>query len=418
VGRRLDPAGVCWYRMGTLTAGDRKRASVLGAIVADAASLGLHWIYSQPAIHRIAPDAPEFVEPTQANYEGISAYFAHTGRHAGDSSMHGAGILLLLRSLASCGGTFSEGTYLSSFREFFGPGGNYVGYVERPIKETLYNADSMVRRARTLVWEAVLNLAEDLQRKAAYLVGNHFLEHDAEALSDMVVKRLGEDRLTEAGITELSRVMGTLREVRAPTGADDTQMPALTPIAPLVAAYAGDRQLEEIVERAVRITNNNDLAVAYALGLARLLEQIIVASDQLGAPDPDTSVDQSALVQLMKKSFRQLPEPNRLDVEAALSLLQQESEAITTRYRPACDCAMGVPSALHMATTATGYVEAVRTNIYASGDSCGRAMIVGPLMGALHGVGGRLGIRHDWIGRTAAAAEANALLAQLTESGG
>ena len=41
----------------------RARNSILGAFVADAATLGFHWVYSQRRIVELAPDTPEFHEP-------------------------------------------------------------------------------------------------------------------------------------------------------------------------------------------------------------------------------------------------------------------------------------------------------------------------------------------------------------------
>ncbi|MDA3950660.1 MAG: ADP-ribosylglycohydrolase family protein [Spirochaeta sp.] len=116
----------------------RRKHIVEGACIADAAALGLHWIYAQPKIRRAAPDKPEFLEPDPANYEGVPAYFAHGKRHAGDLSMYGEGVLVALRSVAETG-TFDWQHYARAFGEHFGFGGEYVGYIDTPTRITLIN---------------------------------------------------------------------------------------------------------------------------------------------------------------------------------------------------------------------------------------------------------------------------------------
>ena len=61
---------------------------ILGALVADAASMGLHWIYDQARIKDVALDAPEFMQPDPKNYDGVPAYFAHRNRAAGAGDGH------------------------------------------------------------------------------------------------------------------------------------------------------------------------------------------------------------------------------------------------------------------------------------------------------------------------------------------
>jgi len=50
----------------------RGDAMLWGSFVADAATLGLHWVYDQPRIREIAPQAPEFLAPRADHYAGIT----------------------------------------------------------------------------------------------------------------------------------------------------------------------------------------------------------------------------------------------------------------------------------------------------------------------------------------------------------
>lgn len=49
----------------------KARASLLGAIVADSAAMGLHWIYDTTRLAEVGGDSPEFRKPDPANYEGV-----------------------------------------------------------------------------------------------------------------------------------------------------------------------------------------------------------------------------------------------------------------------------------------------------------------------------------------------------------
>lgn len=50
---------------------------------------------------------------------------------------------------------------------------------------------------------------------------------------------------------------------------NDQQVDGVTKVAPLVAMYAGQEDMLDMVEEAVRVTQNDDVAVAFALAAAR-----------------------------------------------------------------------------------------------------------------------------------------------------
>ena len=53
---------------------------------------------------------------------------------------------------------------------------------------------------------------------------------------------------------------------------DDTQIDCVTKIAPLVAMYAGHPDLLFHIEDVIRMTQDNDMAVAIGLAAARYIE--------------------------------------------------------------------------------------------------------------------------------------------------
>lgn len=112
-------------------------AAILGALVADAAALGLHWLYDPARIKEIeAARGLVFLPPEAADYAGAKGYFAHAGKAVGDASGYGEVCLLMLKHLAQHG-DFQRVEYQIEYRAHFGPGGAFVGYIDAPTRLTL-----------------------------------------------------------------------------------------------------------------------------------------------------------------------------------------------------------------------------------------------------------------------------------------
>jgi len=88
---------------GSISQKDRARAAIIGAFVADSASMGLHLIYDQAAIEKLIKDraavdatggGPEFFDPPE------SAFYDY---HSGRQSPYGDEMMVLLRSISSKG---------------------------------------------------------------------------------------------------------------------------------------------------------------------------------------------------------------------------------------------------------------------------------------------------------------------------
>ncbi|MDP0499469.1 MAG: ADP-ribosylglycohydrolase family protein [Verrucomicrobiota bacterium JB022] len=204
---------------------ERQKATVWGALIADAAALGVHWIYAPQRIREIADKYPEFLEPKQAHYDGVKGYFAHGNRTAGDQTQYGEQILVMLETLAANGGEFELADYQRIWHGRFAEG-VFDGYRDVAIKETLKKLDA----------------------------GTQGNGNEAELYS-------------------------------TPQGADDDQMPALAKLAPLVAARANADSLLDEAEAAVRATNNNATAVAYGRFATVLLQQVLLSCDLDSALD-------------------------------------------------------------------------------------------------------------------------------------
>ena len=107
-----------------------------GALVADAASMGLHWLYDQEQIKLIeATGSLLFRQPDATVFEGKRGYFAHASRRVGQLSHYGesariAGALAL-------GNGYSVVGHQNEFMSTFGPCGSYFGYADKPTKQLI-----------------------------------------------------------------------------------------------------------------------------------------------------------------------------------------------------------------------------------------------------------------------------------------
>lgn len=112
-------------------------AAILGALIADSAALGLHWLYDPARIaEKEATDGLVFIQPNRNDYMETKGFFAHAGKVAGDASGYGETGLLMLNHLAKHG-EFNRVKYQAEYCAYFGPGGGYIGYIDSPTRLTL-----------------------------------------------------------------------------------------------------------------------------------------------------------------------------------------------------------------------------------------------------------------------------------------
>ncbi len=299
---------------------EKRAGIVLGALVADAATMGLHWLYEPERLAAIAETSdPAFLKADRRNFDGAKGYFAHAGKHVGDPSQYGAVLALAMDSLVSSQGQPDIADYQERYLAFFGPGGAWRGYIDRPTRGTLAN-------------------------------------------------------LGAGGSDEIPEI----------TGIDDDQMPALSPVPAVVAADPDHTDLEMRVRGMVRVTNDNALAVEAALMIARLIRSMLHGEGLSTALDAEAERAGDVLQPLLKE---------------ALGKADQSSVDIAGHFGRACHVHQGLPVVFHILKTTDSFEDGVRKNILAGGDSCGRAMALGSILGARHGFGGERGMPIPWLTR-------------------
>jgi ADP-ribosylglycohydrolase len=106
------------------------KTMVLASFAADALALGAHWIYDVRQIAARFGRIEGFLSPSPPTY--------HPTKQRGDLTHYGDQSLLLLQSLADCGG-FDAVRFARGWREFFE---TYTGYVDGASRQTLSNMRS------------------------------------------------------------------------------------------------------------------------------------------------------------------------------------------------------------------------------------------------------------------------------------
>jgi len=318
---------------------------IRGALVADAAALGLHWIYDKDRVREIGGEEPEFVEPDVAHYKGVPGYFAHKGKRAGDPTHYGEQLRVALESLKAAGGAVDPQDYARRFWAHFGFGGSWVGYIDRATRETLRNIDDAARRALEATRSFDLGEFEGQRSHIESAVTANAAKWSGEKLDRALEKATrirGEDDPQLIAATQ--RMGRAVAEARGGyPGSDDLQLPAVASV-PVTVAFGAE------VEPAVRVTNDSDEAVAWAQKVASLLRFETDPSDLAGDGGMACPLDQA------------IPVCGRILAEA------------------------------------TSFEDGVRRNILEGGDNAGRGLVVGAWLGA------KFGVPDDWAARTRALA--------------
>lgn len=309
---------------------DRAKAAVLGALLADAATMPLHWHYDvgqikrkvtrapdgplQAALGLLLPDrepldlqnlAPEFHTPSE------NMFYTY---ECGKLSPYGEEAASLVRSVAAAGALVPERFAEASAADFK----NYKGRLNSLSKKFLEQWDAGAR------WPT-------------------------------------------CGV------------------AGDTQAHSLVRVPVIVARYAGKSECRDMVADAVRVHQTSQAPVDYAQAMAALLERII-----LGVSVQD-ALKWGAF---NKEEDNVLYNEQRKEVADALTDMANDPRAIVSKYGISCALPGPFIGPLAIVFGARGdFVTAVRANIFAGGDNCSRAAVVGALCGA---GGGMAGLPAEW----------------------
>lgn len=290
-------------------------AMLLGALVADAASLGVHWIYDPDRIAEIAAgrdDQSSFTPVDAANYANTKGYFAHGLRRSGMLTQYGEVLRLTIQSMNANDGAFDVAAYQAAFAAHFGPGGTYTGYIDRPTRATLDN----------------------------------------------------------------------IAAEQSPTGIDDDQNPAVARLPAIFAGYQGKANLSATMIAAMEVTNVNAVAAAYGAAFADLLSRV---------------AQNESLSDALQAAADGADDTIKSEIKGALSTSDDNSTDYAGLMGRACHLPTAGPIVFHILKHADSYRDAVERNNLAGGDSAGRSILIGAVMGLVYGVATPKGIPLSWV---------------------
>lgn len=373
-----------------------------GALVADAAAMGFHWMYDQDKIETLGGDTPEFFDPeaSSSHYTRsaeLESTFVHAGKNPGDMTQYGEQLLVIMKALAKNNGQLVQTAYEQEFKSFFGPGGPWVGYIDRPTGRTLYNLEKRSRDA----YEQARNFNNGLTESEKDVLDDEVrvcfkfydptksVEENLEVLDGWVLRKSdykrdpGKDRMK---IDYCRNMFFTVQDCEKALCGDigDDQFPAIAKLPPVVALYREKENYDRMVELSVRVTNHNDKAVAYAKVYAAMLKSAIETGDKDAVI---TAARDSANSEISEA------------IEDALGMLDKPHRDVGQFFGPSCHLPYGLPQTIHLISNCTSYVDGVRMNISVGGDNAGRSIMVGAILATLYGVDTDNGLPYSWIER-------------------
>jgi ADP-ribosylglycohydrolase len=274
---------------------EKIKAMVLASFAADALSLGVHWIYNTRVIDKKYGRVEHFLKPAYPTY--------HPNKDKGEFTHYGDQTMVLLESVAECGG-FKLPDFSVRWQKLFE---NYEGYIDAATKASLANIAA---------------------GKSALDCGS------------------GSDDLAGAGR-----------------------------IAPLIYVYHTDP--EDLIESAkaqTAFTHNNPQVIECALFFSAVALKVLKGA-----------TPKAAILQVKEEQLFKAPIPKW--TAKGLESVDQESRQAILNFGQMCETAAAFPGVIHLIAK---YENDLRTalveNIMAGGDSAGRGLLVGLVLGAHLGI--------------------------------
>lgn len=284
----------------SLTTKQRALAAVTGGFVADAATMGLHWIYDGDKMKQLAEArgtaGPEFYEPPSCPFYSYES---------GALSPYGAEILPLLKDVAERGEFVPEEFAMTSYQAAKAD----KGYLNGVLKEMVAKGDAGKK------YPELASPSKDLHGgiKAPILVARYF---------------------------------------------EDTPL------------------LLQKTREGVRVHEVGEESENAAVATALLIQQVVQGASVTDAISALTSNE--AVGADTRASIQQV-------IDAVKEKSFPDATAAVAHFGKACPLPGVLQGSVFVLLTSGGYVEALRANMLAGGDSCSRAIVIGAVTAAAQG---------------------------------
>ena len=268
---------------------------VLASFAADSLALGVHWIYNTNVIDKKFGRVDHFLKPERPTY--------HPTKDKGEFTHYGDQTLVLLESVAECGG-FKLSDFSARWQKLFE---NYEGYIDGATKVTLANIAS------------------------------------GKSASN--------------------------------AGSDSDELAGASRIAPLIYIYYDDPEsLVTSAKAQTAFTHNNPQVIESAIFFSKVSLKILEGAS------PKTAILQVKEEQSVKASLFKW-------IEKGLDSADQESRQTILNFGQMCEIEAAFPAVIHLIVKYENDLQtALIENIMAGGDSAGRGLLVGLVLGAHLGI--------------------------------
>lgn len=274
---------------------EKIKAMVLASFAADSLALGVHWIYNTNVIDKKFGRVDHFLKPERPTY--------HPTKDKGEFTHYGDQTLVLLESVAECGG-FKLSDFSARWQKLFE---NYEGYIDGATKGTLANIAS------------------------------------GKSASN--------------------------------AGSDSDELAGASRIAPLIYIYYDDPEsLMASAKAQTAFTHNNPQVIESAIFFSTVTLKILEGAS------PKTAILQVKEEQSVKASLFKW-------IEKGLDSADQESRQTILNFGQMCEIEAAFPAVIHLIVKYENDLQtALIENIMAGGDSAGRGLLVGLVLGAHLGI--------------------------------
>ena len=168
---------------------------------------------------------------------------------------------------------------------------------------------------------------------------------------------------------------------------DDPQANCFSKLPALACLYAGHPDYLKITEHCIRVQQTDEVALAYGLTAARLLERILLADESHTVDQIMQDLAKDDL--LFAKTLRSIDnmKENKLLHEQIKLLTAEDSSAVLS-----CGNSCHLPESFNLSTyfirtyqENTDYKALIRRAVVSTGDNCSRILFVGACVGAVTG---------------------------------
>lgn len=162
-------------------------------------------------------------------------------------------------------------------------------------------------------------------------------------------------------------------------GSSSDELGGLVRIAPLVFYHFDDPSLVKHIEKQTMLTHNNDALIAYGRFITDLLLELIIGKPLLES------------IHIVSQNYPSI----QSTIQKLETRLEDDTTEVIKDIGQSCSSQFAFPASMYLIIKyATRFDEAMKQNVLGGGDSAGRGMLVGMILGATLGYSN---IPQSWI---------------------